>query len=217
MKTTKNIIISTHFKIDISIIKYLFIYNFKKLFFLVNFLLAFLSFSQNSNLYISTDSQFSGLEQLYLIEIKETSKETLQIKTTNISGTFFVHSSTELYIQRNEKIKVVYIDSLNETKAFYKQKKNKSLVVTPKKTNKLAKIFVSCHNPSSGASSVSSDFASIIPVPTYKKNNKVSAFAIHCHVPYGKVFKKQKQVTSCHKNMRAYSLPIEYCNRPPPC
>jgi hypothetical protein len=220
MKTSKNILISTYSEIDISILGYLNICNFqrflKKMFFLVSFLLAFISFSQTNNFHLSTDSQFSGLEQLYLIEIKEISKETLQIKTTNISGTFFVHSSTELYIQRNEKIKVVYIDSLNETKAFYKQKKNKSLVVTPKKTNKLTKIFVSSHNPSSGASGVIAKSAFIITVPTYKKNKTSTAVAIHL-VPYGKVLKKQNQATNYQKNTRAYSLPIEYSNRPPPC
>jgi hypothetical protein len=149
-------------------------------------------------------------------EIEEPSKETIHVKTTNISGVFFVHRSTEFYIQTDQKVKVLYIDYLNKSKTFYKQKKNKSLVVTPKKTNKLAKIFVSCHNPSSGASSVSSDFASIIPVNTYKKIIKLTACAKH-DVPYIKVSQKQNQVISYLKNIIAYSLPIEYSNRPPPC
>jgi hypothetical protein len=213
MKTLKNILIIIHSYIDISIISNFSICNFKKSFFILFFLQVSIAFSQTPPLHISPDTQLIGLEQLYVKEIDETSTETLQIKNIYSSGTFFVHSSTLVYFQTDQKINIVFIGSQNKTITYHKN--NKSLVVIPKKTSKIKKVFFTSHNSSSGASGFSSDFASIIPVNTYKKIIKLTAFATH-DVPYIKVLQKQNQVTSYHKNLRTYLLPIAYSNRPPP-
>jgi len=214
MKTSKNILINNY--IDISIIKFLVLSNFNKSFFILSFLLTFKGFSQTSNLHISQNTQLIGLDQLYIDNTEVIPNETLQIKNINCSGTVFVHTSTLVYFQTAQKINIVFIDSQNKTKKYHKHKDNKTIVLTPKKTNKTTKVFVENRNSSSRASSFSTDFASIIPVNTFKKNNKIIAFAKH-DVPYTKVSQKQNQVTSYHKNIIAYSLPIEYSNRPPPC
>ena len=214
MKTLKNILISIHSYIDISNMRFIIIRNFNKLFFIISFLLVFTGFSQSSHLHISPDTQLIGLEQLYVKENEAKPNETLQIKNNNKSETFFVHRSTLFCFQTEQKINIVFIGSQNKTIIYHKD--NKSLVVIPKKTNKTTKVFVQGRNSSSGASSFSTDFASIIPVNTYKKIIKLTACAKH-DVPYIKVSQKQNQVISYLKNIIAYSLPIEYSNRPPPC
>jgi hypothetical protein len=213
MKTLKNILISIHSYIDISNMRFIIIRNFNKLFFIISFLLVFTGFSQSSHLHISPDTQLIGLEQLYVKENEAKPNETLQIKNNNKSETFFVHRSTLFCFQTDQKINIVFIGSQNKTITYHKD--NKSLVVIPKKTSKIKKVFFTSHNSSSGASGFSSDFASIIPVNTYKKIIKLTAFATH-DVPYIKVLQKQNQVTSYHKNLRTYLLPIAYSNRPPP-
>ena len=184
-------------------------HSLKQLIFSASFLLAFFGFSQVSCLYIAPEATVSGVENLRVVTPAQAEE------SSTASGTVYVHNPQNFFAQNSQLLSIVLVNSLPEAKTYHKPKKaTHKLFVTPKKTTNPARVLVATPISPLGVRGLTADATPLLPTPT----QLITATPVATYlVTNNQTQEIEHQATGYHKNTKAYTLAIAYCNRPPPC